>query len=437
VLLQLVDLHLLFLRIFGFMVSIMSLLLLTLLLQLIHTERCGHDALLQHPRQSQELLQQLQKRRNQPKQSTIQQTEKEPYIVEFNIDAFTDPKLSILPLCEYIGQTHTINSQTHTCSSEDTMTTERIEYIKKVLDKATLTISKLITREHITFNLREITNNQCIDINIPETLINKYTTDNKKTSLLIFISFNICDFEFCTENTLGYAGVCKLHTDFTPIIGYINMFPQHYTYDDNDFDRILEIIIHESFHSMGFISWAMDPIQEIINGEEVLVLKTPALVKVANEHFGNDVNYVELEMLGGLGTRGSHFSKRAFNNEIMTGWIASIPSISRFTLAFFEDFLKYGVNYELADEFNWGKGLGRQFLLDCGSWPKTEGREGCDSSVTNSYLMSFDRSGGGSCTNTRVYMSGCYAVISTYSRHSCLETANTPPPPPHHFNKLL
>jgi len=58
----------------------------------------------------------------------------------------------------------------------------------------------------------------------------------------------------------------------------------------------------------------------------------------------------ELEDGGGSGTGGSHWEKRIFMNEYMTGTESQHPIFSRLTMALFQDSGWYGVdNYAYAD----------------------------------------------------------------------------------------
>ena len=55
----------------------------------------------------------------------------------------------------------------------------------------------------------------------------------------------------------------------------------------------------------------------------------------------------ELEDDGGPGTAESHFEKRVFGNELMTGIVGSdVPVLSSFTLALCQDSGWYQVDYE-------------------------------------------------------------------------------------------
>ncbi|XP_018646415.1 leishmanolysin-2 (M08 family) [Schistosoma mansoni] len=50
-------------------------------------------------------------------------------------------------------------------------------------------------------------------------------------------------------------------------------------------------------------------------------------------------------------------------NDLMTRFLWESSRVSRITLAYFEDINMYEVDYSMADDFKWGKGLGCDFVL--------------------------------------------------------------------------
>jgi hypothetical protein len=71
---------------------------------------------------------------------------------------------------------------------------------------------------------------------------------------------------------------------------------------------------------------------------------------------------VELEDGGGSGTALSHWKKRVFLNEFMTGTSSDNPVKSPFTLALLQDTGHYLINWANAEDLQWGKGLGCQWV---------------------------------------------------------------------------
>ena len=71
----------------------------------------------------------------------------------------------------------------------------------------------------------------------------------------------------------------------------------------------------------------------------------------------------ELEDQGEEGTALTHWEKRLFENEAMTGTHTQNPIYSRITMALMEDTGWYLPNYDMADELKWGRNLGCDFVL--------------------------------------------------------------------------
>lgn len=72
---------------------------------------------------------------------------------------------------------------------------------------------------------------------------------------------------------------------------------------------------------------------------------------------------------GGEGTALTHWEKRVFENEAMTGTYTQHPVFSRITLALMEDTGWYLANYEMAEHLDWGHNLGCLFAKNnCRAW---------------------------------------------------------------------
>ncbi|KAK6034453.1 Leishmanolysin [Cooperia oncophora] len=102
----------------------------------------------------------------------------------------------------------------------------------------------------------------------------------------------------------------------------------------------------------------------------VHMMVTPRVVDEVRRHFACDnLEGAELENQGGDGTALTHWEKRVFENEAMTGTHTQNPVYSRMTLALLEDSGWYKPNYEKAEELHWGRKLGCEFAKkSCGEW---------------------------------------------------------------------
>ncbi|XP_071451528.1 leishmanolysin-like peptidase [Hetaerina americana] len=103
---------------------------------------------------------------------------------------------------------------------------------------------------------------------------------------------------------------------------------------------------------------------------EVHMLVTDRVVAEARAHFGCPLlEGAELEDQGGDGTELTHWEKRVFEDEAMTGTQTQEGSFSRLTLALMEDTGWYRANYSVAAPLHWGKGLGCSFAMrSCADW---------------------------------------------------------------------
>ncbi|KAK6050041.1 hypothetical protein COOONC_12454 [Cooperia oncophora] len=105
---------------------------------------------------------------------------------------------------------------------------------------------------------------------------------------------------------------------------------------------------------------------------DVYMVVTPKVREEARRFLNcSTIEGAELENQGGGGTAGSHWEKRVFENEAMTGIATQVYALSRLTLALFEDSGWYKVNYDKAEDMTWGRNLGCTFAKQsCLTWIK-------------------------------------------------------------------
>lgn len=110
-----------------------------------------------------------------------------------------------------------------------------------------------------------------------------------------------------------------------------------------------DVIVHEMAHVLGFgTAWG----RQGLVSETATVFTGVNAVREYNALFGQTATGVPLEVEGGPGTAGGHWSDDLFGNELMTGFLnPGVPNpISRVTVGQFED-LGYRVDYSKADAF--------------------------------------------------------------------------------------
>jgi len=219
----------------------------------------------------------------------------------------------------------------------------------------------------------------------------------------------------CNEaNIVAYASYCQQeHALNRPVAGFANLCPGKLETDPQSFESLLSTVKHEIYHALGFsvglfafyrdqdgkpltkrlkndlpeyntdtnlYQWSDRVLKTIVRSDwavsgglvkhEVQLIVTPTVKKEVKRHFGcEDLEGGELENQGGEGTALTHWEKRLFENEAMTGTYTQHPVFSRITLALMEDTGWYKANYHMAEDLDWGKNLGCLFVKNnCRAW---------------------------------------------------------------------
>ncbi|EYB82785.1 hypothetical protein Y032_0351g3242 [Ancylostoma ceylanicum] len=219
-----------------------------------------------------------------------------------------------------------------------------------------------------------------------------------------FVLFVSLDGEHCGNSTLAFASHCSLdRLTKRPVAGYVNVCPGLFNkIKANEMSQWEATIKHELIHAFVFsttlyaryrgakgkakregsvvlVPGVVERVQrsnwETAKGKishEVIMIVTPRVKEEARNFFKcPSLEGAEIETQGGIGTAGSHWEKRVFENEAMTGVTTQVYALSRLTLALFEDSGWYKVNYDKAEEMKWGQGLGCMFAKQsCLTWMK-------------------------------------------------------------------
>ncbi|KAK9497719.1 hypothetical protein O3M35_004387 [Rhynocoris fuscipes] len=221
--------------------------------------------------------------------------------------------------------------------------------------------------------------------------------------------------ERCSKGqTVAYAAHCQQESALDrPIAGHANFCPNSISTKPQELAILLSTVKHEILHALGFSislfafyrdsngnpltaredngkplqntklqarQWSDKVIKTIVrkdwlvhNGpimKQIQVMVTPRVVQQVRNHFNcADLEGAELEDQGGEGTVLTHWEKRVFENEAMTGTHTQNPVYSSLTLALMEDTGWYTANYSMAQPLSWGKGLGCDFVMkSCKNW---------------------------------------------------------------------
>ena len=236
----------------------------------------------------------------------------------------------------------------------------------------------------------------CGPMNVPETFlddcricdehgnhcstnINTHVSSGKSrdTDFILFVSSIQTD--HCKESSIvAYASYCQQeHALNRPVAGFANLCPDKLETDPQSFESLLSTLKHEVYHALGFsvglfafyrdengqplterlktglpqynsfnslYQWSDKVVKTIVRKDwsisggyvnhEVQMLITPNVRREVRNHFNcQDLEGAELENQGGEGTALTHWEKRIFENEAMTGTYTQHPVFSRITLA--------------------------------------------------------------------------------------------------------
>ncbi|XP_049820821.1 leishmanolysin-like peptidase [Aethina tumida] len=222
--------------------------------------------------------------------------------------------------------------------------------------------------------------------------------------------------ERCNKSlTVAYAAHCQQESALDrPIAGHANLCPNSISTKRQELEILLSTVKHEILHALGFsvslyafyrdsdgnplterrpdtgkpplnetlqtYQWSDSVIKTFkrpnwlvrsgVIKRDVQMIVTPNVIRETRDYFNCSIlEGAELEDQGGEGTALTHWEKRVFENEAMTGTHTQNPIISRITLALMEDTGWYIANYSMAEEMSWGKGLGCDFVMkSCKEW---------------------------------------------------------------------
>lgn len=244
-----------------------------------------------------------------------------------------------------------------------------------------------------------------------------YTTEGKgvaDTQLLLYVSAKQTT-RCKKDQTIAYAAHCAqdAKTD-RPVAGHANLCPMSISTDPRDLKALISTVKHELTHVLGFsvslfayyrdengrplldrkpmpgpipvdpktgyAKWSDKVIKKVVRSnwltgegpidKEIHLMVTPTVVREVRRHFNcSTLEGAELEDQGSDGTSMTHWEKRLFENEAMTGTHTQNSVYSRLTLAVLQDTGWYVANFSRAERLEWGKDLGCDFAKkSCKSW---------------------------------------------------------------------
>lgn len=241
------------------------------------------------------------------------------------------------------------------------------------------------------------------------------------TDFVLYVS--AVETERCKRGlTVAYASHCQQESALDrPVAGHANFCPGELSTKYRDLPSVLSTVKHEMLHALGFSvslfafyrdengeplterrpdtgnppldeelqihKWSQRVVKNITRKNWMIrggymertfnMMVTPRVIKEVRDHFNcSELEGAELEDQGGDGTALTHWEKRVFENEAMTGTHTQNSVFSRITFAMMEDTGWYRADYEHATPLHWGKGLGCRFAMaSCKQWLNTQRRK--------------------------------------------------------------
>ncbi|BFZ22523.1 hypothetical protein BsWGS_25562 [Bradybaena similaris] len=224
----------------------------------------------------------------------------------------------------------------------------------------------------------------------------------------------------CSQGqTIAYAAHCQQEQALDrPVAGYFSICPNSISSSRQNQQQLLSTMKHEILHALGFTAslyafyrddegnpltprnpvsgrpieyredigmhqWSTAVVMKVdrpkwlqksgATNKTLFMMVTPRVKAEVQKHFNCSLlEGAELEDQGIDGTVLTHWEKRVFENEAMTGTYTQNSVISRITLAMLEDTGWYKADYNMAEDYEWGRDLGCEFVLNsCYYWIST------------------------------------------------------------------
>jgi hypothetical protein len=234
-----------------------------------------------------------------------------------------------------------------------------------------------------------------------------------------------------SDGSLAWADTCAFHPiSGRPIAGQVNLnLYKMTTFTEEKYTTNFETVLHEVHHVLGinidvFPLFTNKKTHRRLGKRRVLKkvwgdsgkkndyyynLIVPGLVKYTRQYFNcQDIQGLRLEDQGGEDSKGSHFEKLWFGNELMIANDHHSIRVSSFTFKVLEESGWYIPNYGMSEDLEWLRNDGCKIIDNsCANHKRT-----CDPS-SKKRLCSEDFTLVGYCEKNDDFTDGC-PVFSSY-----------------------
>ncbi|SYZ63451.1 GP63 (plasmid) [Leishmania braziliensis MHOM/BR/75/M2904] len=260
--------------------------------------------------------------------------------------------------CSYVGQL--VNNHAGAldmCKAEDILTdAKRNTLVGSIIPQALqLHTERLKVRQvQGSWKVTGMTGDVCGTFKVPEAHV---TVGVSNADFVLYVASVPSK-----PGVMAWAVMCQAFFDDRPAVGVINI-PAAYI--RSAYDQImLRSVTHEMAHALGFdllLFEESDLLDEVNNlrgrDYEVPVLNSPTVVAKAREQYGcPTLTFLEVEDTGDGSTAGSHLKRRNAKDELMAP-VMGAGYYTALTMATFEDFGFYRVDFTKAEVMPWGRAL--------------------------------------------------------------------------------
>lgn len=330
--------------------------------------------------------------------------------------------------CESEGQTvQTFEGNTVTCAADDVLTPAKRDYVNnKLMPKAMKMLSSLLRINPVVGNLNP-GSGYC---GTPGTPIPPQHSASGVPDTDFIIYVTAAPKSDPNSQTVAWALKCAQDGSNRPTVAHVNWVPRRLTNaavpDAISEEMDVSTAVHEICHALGFANpffpngyvgldgtTIVNPGGVVEAGDSTTApfmkkrtfINSPRVQREVRNHFGCSTAIgAEVEDQGGSGTAGSHFEKRIYQQNVMSGISTTVAAYpSRMLLAFFEDTGHYIADYSSIENFTlghitFGRGKGCAFLDEkCDSATNKAGGEFCFTTDTTKKRCTYDGLAKGYC----------------------------------------